>query len=150
MFRLIRGTGLLVLLGAFILPVSGADVKKDPPKRIDEVDKSDKDKTDKTDKTDKKPGKEKEVDPYVTVAQFEGNVKQVGSGTKTFTLELINRQPIRRMCHATRLLVRRGSHAQQHRPAAQRVQCAGHSQHRQQMQVQNKPRSSSSRRWTSN
>ena len=87
MFRLIRFTGLFVLVGAFILPVSGADVKKEP-KKIDDVEKSEK-----SEKTDKdKKGKEKEADPYVTVATFEGNVKQVGSGTKTFTLELVNRQ----------------------------------------------------------
>src|SRR4051812_14201759 len=90
MFRLVRGVGLMTLLGAFILPVCGADVKKAPTKRIDEVEKDEK--TEKT--TDKKPGKEKvEVDPYVTVGTFEGQVKQVEAGTKTFTLELINRQP---------------------------------------------------------
>jgi hypothetical protein len=85
MLRLIRCTGLFILLSAFILPVSGADVKKES-KKIDDVDKSEK-----SEKTDKK-GKEKETDPYVTVATLEGTVKQVGSGTKTFTVELVNRQ----------------------------------------------------------
>ena len=111
MFRLLRITGLLILLGAFIfiVPASGAD-KKEPPKKIDEIDKSEK-----SDKTDKKTGKEKETDPYITVATFEGSVKQVGGSTKTFTLELVNRQIDQQdaTANATRMLQLQQQMAQQ-------------------------------------
>lgn len=80
MLRFLRWTGLFLILGAFVLPVSGAD-KADPRKKTDD---------EKSEKT-KGAEKGKEHDGYVTVATYEGTITQVAPSTRTFTLQMINR-----------------------------------------------------------
>jgi hypothetical protein len=71
MSRLLRTSGLFLLLGGFMLPAFAAD----------------------TSKTDKKGTKDsKDADAYVQVATYEGTVKKAEGGSRSFTVELVNRQ----------------------------------------------------------
>jgi hypothetical protein len=79
MLPFIRWTGLCVLIGAFVLPVLGADEKDAKKAATDDPEKKGEKKT------------EKKVDDYVVVGTYDGQVKDVSPAQKTFTLVVMQR-----------------------------------------------------------